>query len=378
MERIRSNNAVDYEKILGDSNKRYVGYFCSYVPEEIFQAAGLIPVRLFSRPSHISRADAHLQSNVCSLARSCLELALSETGKKFTAFAFAHTCDTVQCLADIFEVNLTEKSVFNLIGPVNREAKGAKEFLVRELDLLVKQLEESLGIKRTEEDLQISIQTYNKLRALLVDFNVRRGEWSALEFYQVLQRVMLSPKEEAIKLLEEKLVCKAADDKTVSSAKSKIAKDEEGSGVYLQGALLYDLTLVQKIEEAGGRVVGDSLCNGTRYFATPEVTIKSGEGALEALAERYLKRLPCAAKHPDIAENEAYMLEEVTRTGAKGVIFINDLFCEPHNWDLVPLGKTLKKAGVPHLTLQMDQMGVTEQIVTRLQAFMEQLKEGAI
>ncbi len=375
MKTIRDN--IDYEKILEDSNKKYAGYFCSYVPEEIFQAAGLTPVRLFSRPGHISRADAHLQSNVCSLARSCLELALSATGKKFTTFAFAHTCDTVQCLADIFQVNLTEKLVFNLIGPVNREARGAKDFLVQELALLVKQLEDSPGRKITEEDLQASIQIYNKLRALLVDFNVRRAEWSALEFYQVLQTVMLSPKEEAIKLLEEKLSSKFTSDKEVDQVKSKTVKNEEDPGVYLQGALLYDLTLVQKIEEAGGRVVGDSLCNGTRYFATPEVTISSGEGALEALADRYLKRLPCAAKHPDIAENEAYMLEEVARTGAKGVIFINDLFCEPHNWDLVPLSKALKKSGIPQLTLQMDQMGVTEQIVTRLQAFMEQLEGGA-
>lgn len=359
---------VPYETLLKDHTKKYLGYFCSYVPEEIFHAADFTPVRLLTRPRPISAADAHLQSNVCFLARSCLDMALSKEGESFSAYAFAHTCDTMQCLADIFKINFEHTAVFNLIGPVNREASGAKEFLVQELTYLIRQVESYTGKKITESRLLKSIKLYNKLRLQLVQLNNRRREMPAWEFYRLVQGAMLLPKEEALALLKNQ----GAD--AEAAAHTSTIQKEERPGIYLQGALLYDLSLVRLIEESGGRVVGDNLCNGTRYFASPLVKAQPGEGPVEALADRYLQRLSCSAKHPTLDDNESHLIRSLEETGAKGVIFLSDLFCEPHNWDLVTLQNSLNAAGIPHTTLQMDHMGPTEQIINRLQAFIELLK----
>ena len=55
---------------------RAMGYFCTYVPEEIIHAAGFVPVRIRSGDQTPSRADAHLQSYTSALCRSALDQAL--------------------------------------------------------------------------------------------------------------------------------------------------------------------------------------------------------------------------------------------------------------------------------------------------------------
>ena len=59
------------------TGRKAVGYCCTYTPEEIIHAAGLLPVRLFGAKAGISRADAHLQAYSCSLVRGILEDALA-------------------------------------------------------------------------------------------------------------------------------------------------------------------------------------------------------------------------------------------------------------------------------------------------------------
>ncbi len=363
---------IPYEEILADGGRKYLGYFCSYVPEEIFHAAGYTPVRLFPRPRPLGRADAHFPVNSCSLARSCLELALSKTGEAFSAYAFAHTCDTMQCLADVFRCSLPEKAVFNFIGPVNREAAGAKEFLLRQLEALLRQVEAAAGVKITQSRLTKSIKTYNKLRQQLDQLNRRRGDMPAGEFFRLVEAAMLLPGEEALELIKGS---RAHLEEAAPHAFQPAGK--EAPGLYLHGGMLYDLSLASFIEERGGRVVGDNLCSGTRYFSRPIVKPVAGEGPLEALADRYLQRLPCAAKHPTLDDNEGHLTREAGGLGAAGVVFLHDIFCDPHSWDLVVLQNSLKSAGIPYISIQMDHMGLTEQIGNRLQAFIERLKGDA-
>ncbi|MDP3047100.1 MAG: 2-hydroxyacyl-CoA dehydratase family protein, partial [Chloroflexota bacterium] len=57
--------------------RRALGYLCSYLPEEIIHAAGFVPLRILPAGAASPRADAHLQSYTCSLARGCLERSLT-------------------------------------------------------------------------------------------------------------------------------------------------------------------------------------------------------------------------------------------------------------------------------------------------------------
>ncbi len=59
------------------TGRKVCGYFCSYGPEELIWAAGVLPFRIFGTSGNISLADAHLQAYCCGLVRGGLEDALS-------------------------------------------------------------------------------------------------------------------------------------------------------------------------------------------------------------------------------------------------------------------------------------------------------------
>ncbi len=55
-----------------DAGGKVVGWLCTYTPEEVIHAAGLLPVRLRGDTRKASLGDAYLQSNMCPYARSCI------------------------------------------------------------------------------------------------------------------------------------------------------------------------------------------------------------------------------------------------------------------------------------------------------------------
>ena len=56
---------------------RVIGYFCTYLPEEIIYAAGALPVRIFCSPQPQNITDIYTsRSKWCSFCRDCLAAGL--------------------------------------------------------------------------------------------------------------------------------------------------------------------------------------------------------------------------------------------------------------------------------------------------------------
>ena len=92
LQNFRRNAGAPYEAARSwkqTGNKPVMAYFCSYTPEEILYAAGVFPLRIFGTSTHISHADAHLQSYSCSLVR--VEDALSGQLSFLDGVVFPHT-----------------------------------------------------------------------------------------------------------------------------------------------------------------------------------------------------------------------------------------------------------------------------------------------
>ena len=59
-----------------NEGKKVLGYFCSYIPEEIIYAADILPIRVRARKcTDTPMADAYLSPTMCSYTRCCLEQA---------------------------------------------------------------------------------------------------------------------------------------------------------------------------------------------------------------------------------------------------------------------------------------------------------------
>jgi bzd-type benzoyl-CoA reductase N subunit len=340
--------------------RRALGYLCSYAPEEIIHAAGFVPLRIVPGGPASPRADAHLQSYTCSLARGCLERSLTGELDFLAGVAFSHTCDTMQCLADVWREGGPGKWVGWLVQPVTLDSPHARSYLVAELKRFAASLEGPFGAAVTDEALRASIAAYNANRRLLADLHARRGSLSAVDLWQATNAAMLLPPEEF-----QRLAKLAYPGPGLSDAKPR------GVGLVLSGATLDDPAILSLIQDLGARVVGDDLCNGERYYDT--LVSETGD-PWEALAERYLRRVPCPCKHAGLDAREKHLLGLVRERGAQGVVFVHKKFCEPHAWDYPPLAAALKQAGIPHLLLETEATTPLGVVRTRIEAFLEMLE----
>jgi bzd-type benzoyl-CoA reductase N subunit len=340
-----------------------MGYFCTYVPEEIIHAAGFVPLRIRSGDQTPSRADAHLQSYTCALCRSALDQALHGDLSFLHGVVFPHTCDTIQSLADIWRMSFPDLYVETIVQPVHLSSPSTRPYLIAELQRFRHSLEKLIGQEISDQAIGASIESYNEKRRLLTRLYDLRDRLTAPELFAATGAGFVMPPLEYNQLLGELVELLAEGN----------GAPPKGPGLILVGAVLDDPAILTIVEELGARIVGDDLCTGSRYFAQP---VEADDDPIAALADRYLHRLPCPAKyHPDHQPGE-HLLKLVNESKADGIVFVLPKFCDPHAFDYAMIKEKLDVAAVPHLRLEMEHAPALGQWRTRLQAFLEMIKQA--
>lgn len=339
---------------------RAMGYLCSYVPAEMIHAAGFVPLRVRGTSAPLRHADAHLQSFTCALCRSSLDQVLNGELSFLAGAVFAHTCDAMQALADLWRMN-SPASYFvdTVMQPANLGTPAARSFLIAELARFRERLAAFSGQSVGDAALQASIDLYDETRALVERLQALRERLAVSEFYAVLDAAQVMPRN-----LFNPLLAKLLDQLADSSAQTG------GPRLFLAGAVLDEPRLLDLVEDLGAQVGGDDLCSGSRHFQS--VVGAQGE-PLAALADYFLRRPPCPTKlHPDHNPGRS-LVERAKESEADGVVFVIEKFCEPHAFDFAMICPTLDEAGLPYLLLEMEQTPSLEALRTRLQAFVEML-----
>jgi bzd-type benzoyl-CoA reductase N subunit len=349
------------------TNKKVVGYFCSYAPEEIVYAAGALPVRIFSRKSGIHLADRHLQSYCCSLVRGVLEDALSGSLGFLDGVVFPHTCDSIQRLSDIWRLNIPYGFHTDVVLPVKLNTDSAGEYLVDVLRAFRTDLENKLDVGITDNMLRESMALFSRLRGMLKRvYEIRAlnpGAFSGSEVFAIMKAATIMERQELLKLLDEGI--------PELVQKKNVGTDGGQKRVILTGGICDFPDVYPIIEEAGGAVVWDDLCMGTRAFAGD---FAEKQDPIEAIAGRYMERIVCPAKHSGLTDRADHLVKMVRDRGARGVIIMLLKFCDPHAFDYPYLKNALDKEGIPNLLLEVeDQLPPEGQLRTRFEAFFEML-----
>jgi bcr-type benzoyl-CoA reductase subunit C len=340
-------------------DRQVMGYLCSYVPGEMIHAAGLTPVRVRGNSDSLRRVDAHLQSFTCALCRSTLDQALGGRLEFLAGTVFAHTCDAMQVLADLWRMSSDATHfVDTIMQPANLGSPAARVYLVAELTRFQDRLAAFVGRRITESDLRASVDLYDETRQMVQTFHLLRDRLSTWQFFAILDAAQVMPREVYNALLTELLA-------TLGSQPAHSA----GPRLFLAGAVLDEPRLLNLIDSLGGQVVGDDLCTGLRHF---EGQVGEGNPVL-ALAEYYLRRSPCPSKFHPLHSPGRHLLDQVRQVQAQGVVFVLEKFCEPHAFEYALVLSALDRAGVPYLLLEMEQTPGLEALRTRLQAFLETL-----
>ena len=341
-----------------------IGYFCPFVPEELLQAAGAVPIRLMDIPVKISHAQAHLPAYCCHLVKSSLENYLRGELDFLQGIVFCQSCDTMKGLADIWAIQGRLSFQFNLIVPTRLNSPLARDYFRTELEGLKAALEKKLG-NIPAESLQEAIRLFNRIRDQLRTLYDRNrldpGRLSGRGLANIIRAGYLMDRDQYLLLLTRLL------DSWPEQSEGKTP----GVPLYLSGNIVHSGDWFSLIEEAGGRIVYDDLCSGAR---TLRLTVKEEGDPLDALVDRYFTTFLCPTKHQGIQTHQELLLKEVQESGAKGVVFIFYKYCESYYFDYPDLKKILEDEGYPTLLLEIEDPSQSrEQMKIRLQAFVEML-----
>ncbi len=346
---------------------RVFGYFCSYFPEELLHAAEILPMRILGDKENVSLADAHVQAFICSLVRTSLDAALKHKFDFLDGVVFPHSCDSIQNLADIWRRNLPGQFTDVVVLPVWVDVPEAEDYLTGEIMRFRMKLENHLNLRITNDEIARSLDTYNENRALLAElYAFRRDNPSAIPAQGVLDVVrasMTMRKEDHSRLLKQLL----------AELKAAPRKADGAVRIVLYGNACDHPALINLFEELDAVVVDDDLCTGSRYF----LHIEPSEGdPVRRLAQRYIRRVPCPSKHSMEFDRRRYLVDMVKQSRADGVVMLILKFCDPHAFDYPDLAKRLTETNIPHLLIETEMQPTSiEQTRTRLQAFLEMLKE---
>jgi len=353
-----------YAGELKQAGKKIIGFFCSYTPEEIIHASGAHPIRLFGTGNPIIRADRHLQTYCCSLARGVLENALTGKFDFLDGTVFPHTCDTIQRLSDIWRLNTDFGFFADVVLPVKLNTASAKEYME---DVLVKfrqDLESWNNMTITDDALNRSINIYNAIREHLSTLYRLRSENPCLisgsDVATIVKGSMIMERdslpEHLSRILDE-----------IQRGHYSTGGNNSRKRVVMTGSICDHPDFYHIMEQSGGVIVGDDLCTGERYF---ENTIENDGNPIASIARRYITRPICPAKHLSCSARGDALIATVKKRRAQGVIFLLLKFCDPHAFDYPYLRDTLEKASIPSMLIEVeDQLPPEGQLYTRFETF---------
>lgn len=344
---------------------KVVGFFCCYAPEEIIHAAGALPVRITGENRSIRESGAYLQSYCCSLARTGLDMALTGDLDFLDGTVFVHTCDTMMRLSDIWRLDAGFDFHGDVVLPVRFEGAAAEQYMTSELKAFAGRVAERIG---PVEDgaLRGSIELYNRNRELLRRlYELRRENPGAVSSADALWLVASSA-------LVEKGEHNAMLEAVLSELGSAPSGGNDRVRLFVVGSVMDQWDFPRMVDDAGGAVVDDDLCTGRRYF---DADVGLNGDPVEGIARRLMERASCPCKHMESRRRAASIAERVSRSGARGVIFFQFKFCEPHAFDYPHLKKVLDEEGIPSLLLEIEQGSVsTGQLRTRVEALLETIR----
>jgi benzoyl-CoA reductase subunit C len=360
---------------LKHEGKRFIGYICSLVPLEIISASGCIPFRVRGDVYEpITKGDTLLETIVCPYYRSIFDLSAKGKYDFLSGLVIPHGCDSMVRSFSTWSYSLPY-SYFHFVNIPTVCVESSFEFFNAEINTFRKSLEKFAGKAITDVDLKEAIRIHNesrdKVRAL---YELRKADpplVSGTELTMVLTVGSSLPIGESSTLFGEVLA------EMGKRGKSHLKK---GPRIFIDGACLDNIELIKLVEELGGNVVADTICNGARdHFPKADV----GGDPIEALSRRYLEKINCPKTY---RENRTHTFEGdiASRFGdigayakefkVDGAILYLYKYCDPFGFEVPARKAYYQSIHVPLLCLEdVYSAGTMSQLRTRIQAFLEMI-----
>jgi len=340
-----------------------LGYMCTYVPEEVAYAAGLLPVRIVGAHEPESVTAPHLFNMFCAYCRDILAQGLTGKYDYLKGVAHVNCCEKIRNAYDSWLRHVPDTRGYYMFMPQYIWHRGAVAAFRQEVEGFRRSLEQDWGVSIGDAELDRAIEVYNENRGLM------------RQVYELMR-------EERPRILGEELMAMGLSSQVMDKVDhSRLIREflvqiEGRSGESVVRTMVIgqtdDLGLAQLLESMGARVVVDENCFGLRYF-WDQVT--PGEDPLTAIATRYVERAPCPVKDAQEPRRRTPFVTELAKQyGVSLAIIIYPKFCDPHGYDSPVITEALQGMGVEVLELEQDFTIPLGQFRTRIEATLEMLQ----
>ena len=346
---------------------KVLGFFCSYVPEELLNLEGLTSFRMRATGSSgTETADIYLGCLNCGYTRHCLEMGLEKHYEFIDGFVFASCCDQLRRLHDNW-LYLLKPEFAHIVDLPHVIDEFTTTWYRDELERLCSHIADHFNIPFGKDTIWKAIEETNNTRALLNAFNeLRKSEKPCLTGHEMHTLSLFAssvPKAAVNKILQTLL----------EESKDRSLPQKYRAKVLLIGNHLDDPSFIELIEDTGALVVAESFCCGLRD-QIDTVVVDRSQDPFNALARRYFSRISCPRMYGEYENRFDKIMDMLRETTVDGVIIEHLKFCEIWGVESNMIFRNLKKSGVPVLRLERDYISSSMgQIKTRIQAFIESM-----
>ncbi|MGD0235223.1 MAG: double-cubane-cluster-containing anaerobic reductase [Syntrophorhabdales bacterium] len=358
--------------------KHIIGTFCIYVPEELILALDGVAIGLCAGADvGAEEAEKYIPRNTCALI------------KGFMGFKLAGLCPYVES-ADLIVGETTcdgKKKAYEMFNEItgkvyvmelpNKKGDDGRTLWRNEVKRLADKLSEVTGKQLTVESLRKAAGVVNEKRKALQRLSHARSHdpapISGLDALLINQISFYDDPVRFTAKLNE--LCDELDERV----KSGVGVAAKGTPrVLISGSpmAIPNWKLHYIVESSGGVVVGEEACVGERNFKDLLPEFSSVGDAVEKMADRSMS-VNCACFTP----NDERMTDIETMSSAlqaRGVIHYALQFCMPYMYEAYKAKDAVAAIGLPFLKIETDySMEDMGQLKTRVEAFLEILKEGA-
>jgi benzoyl-CoA reductase/2-hydroxyglutaryl-CoA dehydratase subunit BcrC/BadD/HgdB len=347
-----------------------IGWYNSYVPEEIIHAAGMLPFEVTgdNEPVQMQGAEAHIYSNSCSKIRTCWQLQLDGKYNFLDGYVSTHMCDQDSRLYEVWSY-YKKLPFMELIYAPRKRTEEAVQLYKTDLEGFRDRLSQYLICRIPDKRVADAIKVYNRGRELMMQlYELRKRDRppvTGAEAVEVSKAAVRMPRERFNELMEQLLA-------EIKSTGREIKKAQR---LMLIGNDLHNTTQITALESKDAVVVVDEMDIGIRR-AWGQVDTELPP--MEALARYYVLGRPVDRHHWNSDGRLEFIGEMAEQYKVDGVVSQSVRFCTYLGWDRFDLKKQLQERGIPILELDLEYGHPGgAQMKIRAEAFLEVLESRA-
>ena len=351
---------------------KVVGYSCTFIPEEILHAAGLLPFRLRGiGTTSVSIGDSYFGPVNCSLPKCMLQLAGQGSYTFLDGAIISNGCDSMRRLEECWrkaseDYPGTLPGYYEYFSVPHKAVDYSIDFYAQELKDMIATLEKHFKVKITDKALKKSIRVYNQGRELLQKLDELRYRKEVPITGEDAMAILIAghamPREVCGDMLKD-IIADLEKAPSVSDHKKRLM---------LIGSANDDVDFINLIEDGNALVVADTVCFGSRTYAN---LVDDKADPIHTLASHYLNNSICPRMLGYYKDRRSYIMDLVKKASVDGVILQNVRFCDLHGSENGVLERDLEATGIPCMRLEREYGPLVEtgRIKMRLDAFMERI-----